>query len=230
VKPDVSLPGVSIRVFHLDDHELLRIGTQTIIEHCPGLELVGQAATAEEALARIASTRPDVVILDIELGSAPSGIEVCREIRSRWPEIHCLMLTAYGDDESLFSSIMAGASGFLLKGVKADVLLRSVQAVASGRSLLDPEVTAKVLERLRAGPAGGRDGEPPLTDREQEILRLIADGATNREIGERLYLAEKTVRNYVSGLLAKLGVQRRSEAAAYAARRAIRGRPQATGQ
>ena len=220
---------MSIRVFHLDDHELLRIGMQTVIEHCPGLELVGQAATGDEALSRIASTRPDVVILDIALGEGPNGIEVCREIRSRWPDVHCLMLTAYGDDESLFSSIMAGASGFLLKGVKADVLLRSVQAVAAGRSLLDPEVTAKVLERLRAGPAGA--GEPPLTDREQEILRLIADGATNREIGERLYLAEKTVRNYVSGLLAKLGVQRRSEAAAYAARRAVQGRrPQATGQ
>jgi two-component system, NarL family, response regulator DevR len=224
------LASVSIRVFHLDDHELLRIGTQTVIEHCPGLELVGQAATADEALARIASSRPDVVILDIELGAGPNGIEVCREIRSRWPDIYCLMLTAYGDDESLFSSIMAGASGFLLKGVKADVLLRSVEAVASGRSLLDPEITAKVLERLRGGPAGAVAGEPPLTDREQEVLRLIADGATNREIGERLYLAEKTVRNYVSGLLAKLGVQRRSEAAAYAARRAVRGRPQTTGQ
>jgi DNA-binding NarL/FixJ family response regulator len=221
---------VSIRVFHLDDHELLRIGLQAVIEHCPGLELVGQAATAEEALSRIASTRPDVVILDIELGSGPNGIEVCREIRSRWPAIHCLMLTAYGDDESLFSSIMAGASGYLMKGISGDVLRRSVEAVAAGRSLLDPEVTAKVLERLRTGSVGA-GGEPPLTDREQEILRLIADGATNREIGERLYLAEKTVRNYVSGLLAKLGVQRRSEAAAlHATRRALQGRPQATGQ
>jgi two-component system response regulator DevR len=213
---------VSIRVFHLDDHELLRIGMHTVIEHCPGLELVGQAAGAHEALPRIDATRPHVVILDIELGDGPNGIEVCREIRSRWPEIHCLMLTAYGDDESLFSSIMAGASGFLLKGVKADTLLEAVQEVASGRSLLDSEVTARVLDRLRNGTQGQ---DPPLTPREQEILRLIADGATNREIGERLYLAEKTVRNYVSGLLAKLGVARRSEAAAYAARRVLPRRP-----
>ena len=213
---------MSIRVFHLDDHEMMRIGMGTVIEHCPGLELVGQAATADEALARVGATRPDVVILDVELGGGMSGIEVCREIRSRWPEIHCLMFTAYGDDESLFSSIMAGASGYLLKGIRAAALVEAVEAVAAGRSLLDPNVTARVFERLRNGT---RPDEPPLTAREDEILRLIADGATNREIGERLYLAEKTVRNYVSGLLAKLGVQRRSEAAAYAARRTIGRQP-----
>jgi two-component system response regulator DevR len=211
-----------IRVFHLDDHELLRVGLGTVIEHCPELELVGQAASADDAMARIPIARPDVVILDIELGDGPSGIEVCREIRSRWPEIHCLMLTAHGDDESLFSSIMAGASGFLLKGVRAAALVEAVEAVASGRSLLDAEMTARVFDRLRNGP---RRGEPPLTAREEEILGLIAGGATNREIGARLYLAEKTVRNYVSGLLAKLGVQRRSEAAAYAARQGIRPQP-----
>jgi DNA-binding NarL/FixJ family response regulator len=217
---------VPIRVFHLDDHELLRIGMRTIVEHCPGLEFAGQAATAAEALTRIAATRPDVAILDIELGGPPSGIEVCREIRSRWPAVHCLMLTAYGDDESLFSSIMAGASGYLLKGVPAAQLVEAVEAVAAGRSLLDPQVTARVLERLRTGRRSGDD--PPLTDREQQILGLIADGATNREIGERLYLAEKTVRNYVSNLLAKLGLQRRTEAAAYAARRTA-ARPPAPG-
>lgn len=194
----------------------------TMIEHCPGLELVGQAASADEALARVGTTRPDVVILDVELGGGPSGIEVCREIRSRWPEIHCLMFTAYGDDESLFSSIMAGASGYLLKGIRAAALVEAVEAVAAGRSLLDPDITTRVLDRLRNG---ANPDDPPLTAREDEILRLIADGATNREIGERLYLAEKTVRNYVSGLLAKLGVQRRSEAAAYAARRTIGRRP-----
>jgi two-component system, NarL family, response regulator DevR len=214
---------MSIRVFHLDDHELLQIGMRTVIEHCPDLELVGQASSAEDALPRIAATRPHVAILDIELGSGPSGIEVCRDIRSRWPEIHCLILTAFGDDESLFSAIMAGASGYLLKGIKAEALTEAVRAVAAGRSLLDSEVTARVLDRLRRGP--GSD-DPALTAREQEILQLIADGATNREIGTRLYLAEKTVRNYVSALLAKLGVQRRSEAAAYAARRAALDRRQ----
>ena len=159
-----------IRVFHLDDHELLRIGMQTIIEHCPGLELVGQAATAEEALARIGSTRPDVLILDIELGSAPNGIEVCREIRSRWPEIHCLMLTAYGDDESLFSSIMAGASGFLLKGVKADVLLRSVQAVALALNFIASRFCCSYAVRIEAS----RDSAESISARAASRLCVYA--------------------------------------------------------
>lgn len=195
---------------------------RAVIENCPGLELVGQASTAAETLQRIPATRPDVAILDIELGDGPNGIEVCREVRSRWPEIRCLMLTAHGDDRSLFSAIMAGASGYLLKGVRSATLLEAVEAVAAGRSLLDPGVTAQVFERLRDAP---KSGQPALTDREHEILQLIAEGATNREIGEKLFLAEKTVRNYVSGLLAKLGVQRRSEAAAYAARWGPRRRP-----
>jgi DNA-binding NarL/FixJ family response regulator len=210
---------VVVRVFHLDDHELIRIGIETVIEHSPGLELVGQAATAEEALQRIPAARPDVALLDIQLEEGPTGgIEVCREICSRWPEIRCLMFTAYGNDDSVFAAIMAGASGYLLKGVKAASLTKAVRAVAEGRSLLDPEVTAQVLEWLR-GPA--RTNQPALTEREGEILRLIATGATNREIGENLYLAEKTVRNYVSSLLSKLGVQRRSEAAAYAVRQTL---------
>src|SRR5438067_8846009 len=163
---------MSIRVFHLDDHELLRVAMQTVIEHCPGLELVGQAATADGALALIAATRPDVAIIDIELGSGPNGIEVCREIRSRWPEIHCLFLTAYGDDQSVFASIMAGASGYLLKGVGAAALMDAVKAVAAGRSLLEPGVTAKVLERVRGA---ARNNEPALTVREQAILDLIAE-------------------------------------------------------
>jgi two-component system, NarL family, response regulator DevR len=213
---------VPVRIFHLDDHELIRIGIEAVIEHSPGLELVGQASTAEEALQRIPATRPDVAILDIQLGEGADGIEVCREVRSRWPEIHCLMFTAYGDERSVLASIMAGASGYLLKEVGADALVKAIRAVAAGRSLLDPEVTAHVLDRLRS-PA--RSNEPALTEREREILRLIAEGATNREIGEKLYLAEKTVRNYVSGLLAKLGVQRRSEAAAYAARQNPYPRP-----
>jgi two-component system response regulator DevR len=206
---------VTVRIFHLDDHELIRIGIETVIEHSPGLELVGQAATAEEALQRIPAARPDVALLDIQLEEGPSGIEVCREICSRWPEIRCLMFTAYGNDESVFAAIMAGASGYLLKGVRAAALTKAVQAVAEGRSLLDPKVTAQVLEWLRGS---AHTNQPALTDRERDILRLIAEGATNREIGENLYLAEKTVRNYVSSLLSKLGVQRRSEAAAYAVR------------
>ena len=194
----------------------MRFGIEAVIEHSPGLELVGQAKTAAEALDRIPVLRPDVALLDVHLGDGPNGIEVCREVRSRWPEIHCLMFTAYGDDESLFAAIMAGASGYLLKAVSAASLVRAIEAVAAGRSLLDPGVTAQVLNRVRG--SASRPGGPELTDREQEILELIASGATNREIGENLYLAEKTVRNYVSGLLAKLGVARRSEAAAYAAR------------
>jgi two-component system, NarL family, response regulator DevR len=205
---------VAVRIFHVDDHEVIRIGIGTVIEKCPGLQLVGWAATADEALHRIPVARPDVAILDIQLGDGPNGIELCREIRSRWPDIQCLMFTAYGDDHSVFASIMAGASGYLLKGGDAAAVLDAVQAVAAGHSLLDPGVTAKVLDRLRAA----RTKEPSLTERERAILQLIAEGATNRQIGEALYLAEKTVRNYVSGLLAKLGVQRRGEAAAYAAR------------
>ena len=213
------LPVMAVRIFHVDDHEVIRIGIDTVIEKCSGLQLVGWAATAEEALHRIPVARPDVAILDIQLGDGPNGIELCREIRSRWPEIHCLMFTSYGDDHSVFASIMAGASGYLLKGVGAAALMDAVRAVAAGRSLLDPKVTAKVLERVRGGT-----NEPALTQREQAILRLISEGATNREIGNKLHLAEKTVRNYVSGLLAKLGVQRRSEAAAYAARQTAEGR------
>jgi two-component system, NarL family, response regulator DevR len=206
---------MAVRVFHVDDHEVVRIGIDAVIEKAPGLQLVGWAATADEALHRIPVARPNVAILDIQLGDGPNGIELCREIRSRWPDIHCLMFTTYGDDQSVFASIMAGASGYLLKGVGSAPLVEAVQAVAAGRSLLDPKVTAKVLERVRGA---ARKNEPALTEREQAILALIAEGATNREIGGKLHLAEKTVRNYVSGLLAKLGVQRRSEAAAYAAR------------
>ena len=208
-----------VRIFHLDDHELFRIAIEAVIDHTPGLELVGQAATAEEALRRIPATRPDVAILDIQLGEGPDGIEVCREVRSCWPEIRCLMFTGSDDEGSVFASIMAGASGYLLKDVGAVTLVKAVQDVAAGRSLLDPGVTTHVLQRLRGA---ARANEPALTERERAILELIAEGATNREIGSKLFLAEKTVRNYVSGLLAKLGVQRRSEAAAYAARQASR--------
>lgn len=205
-----------VRVFHLDDHELFRMGVQTLIEHCEGFELVGQASNADEALGRIPAVNPDIAILDVELGGGANGIEVCREIRARHPKVRCLVLTAYSDDAALFSAIMAGASGYLLKGMKAEALATALRQVAAGYSLLDPAVTTQVLERLRTPVV---DDEPALTAQERRVLDLIAEGCTNREIGERLYLAEKTVRNYVSNVLAKLGLQRRSEAAAYAVRR-----------
>jgi DNA-binding NarL/FixJ family response regulator len=168
---------------------------------------------------------PDVAILDVRLPDG-NGVEVCREIRSRHPEIQCLMLTSFADDEALFDAIMAGAAGYVLKQVRGSDLVDSVRRVASGQSLLDPTVTATVLDRLRRGPEDNRE-VAHLTDQERRILDLLAEGLTNRQIGERLYLAEKTVKNYVSNLLTKLGMHRRTEAAVYAARLAERrNRPQ----
>jgi two-component system, NarL family, response regulator DevR len=214
---------VTIRVFLLDDHEVVRRGVRELLEaqgaeH--GLTVVGEAGTAEEALARIPVATPDVAVLDVRLPDG-NGVEVCREIRSRHPEVRCLMLTSFADDEALFDSIMAGASGYVLKQVKGADLVDSVRRVAAGQSLLDPGVTARVLERLRRGPED-EAGAVHLTDQERRILDLLAEGLTNRQIGERLYLAEKTVKNYVSNLLMKLGMHRRTEAAVYAARLADR--------
>ncbi|MST33938.1 response regulator, partial [Acidimicrobiaceae bacterium USS-CC1] len=177
-------------------------------------------------LARIPPTRPDVALLDVRLGDdpdGPSGIEVCRDIRSAHPEIACVMLTSFADDEALFASIMAGASGYLLKQVRGQDLVGALRRVAAGESLLDPAVTARVLERLRQ-PAPATDPLSDLSPQERRILELIADGLTNRQIAAEMYLAEKTVKNYVSRLLAKLGMSRRSEAAAYAARLEERSR------
>lgn len=216
---------MTVRVFHLDDHELFRLGIRMLFELEEGLELVGEASNAADALARIPATRPDVALLDTELGEGGSGIEVCREIRSRHPEVQCLILTAFADDKALFSAIMAGAAGYVLKGVKGGALVSAVREVAAGRSLLDPAVTQRVLERLRSRPD---DDAIKLTAQEQRILDLIARGCTNREIGTEMFLAEKTVRNYVSNLLTKLGMQRRSEAAAYAARLGERRRAEGT--
>ncbi|MCE7079775.1 response regulator transcription factor [Streptomyces sp. ST2-7A] len=182
------------------------------------IEVVGEAGTAADAVARIPATRPDVAVLDVRLPDG-SGVEVCREIRSRDEDIRCLMLTSYADDEALFDAIMAGASGYVLKAIRGSELLSAVRDVAAGKSLLDPVATQRVLERLRdGGAARGDERLGRLTEQERRILDLIGEGLTNRAIGERLHLAEKTIKNYVSSLLAKLGMERRSQAAAYVAR------------
>ncbi|GAB2772195.1 response regulator transcription factor [Streptomyces daliensis] len=191
------------------------------------VEVVGEAGTAADALVRIPATRPDVAVLDVRLPDG-SGVEVCREIRSRDEHVRCLMLTSFSDDEALFDAIMAGASGYVLKAIRGQELLGAVRDVAAGKSLLDPVATQRVLERLRDGGRSEEDGRlASLTGQERRILDLIGEGLTNRAIGERLHLAEKTIKNYVSGLLAKLGMERRSQAAAYVARmqagRAARG-------
>jgi two-component system, NarL family, response regulator DevR len=206
---------MGIRIFLLDDHEVVRRGLRELLEAEDDLEVVGEAGTAEEALARVPATKPDVAVLDVRLPDG-DGVEVCREIRSRHPEVNCLMLTSFADDEALFSSIMAGAAGYVLKQVKGTDLVDAVRRVGAGDSLLDPAVTRRVLERLRTKPED--DELAGLTDQEKRILDLIGEGLTNRQIGERMYLAEKTVKNYVSNLLAKLGMSRRTEAAAFAAR------------
>ncbi len=179
--------------------------------------MVGEAGTAADALVRIPATRPDVAVLDVRLPDG-SGVEVCREIRSQNEDIKCLMLTSFADDEALFDAIMAGASGYVLKAIRGNELLTAVRDVAAGKSLLDPVATARVLERLRDGNRRGDDRLANLTDQERRILDLIGEGLTNRAIGERLHLAEKTIKNYVSSLLSKLGMERRSQAAAYVAR------------
>jgi two-component system response regulator DevR len=207
---------MTIRVFLLDDHEIVRRGLKELLEGEEDLVVVGEAGTAAEALARIPATTPDVAVLDVRLPDG-DGVEVCREIRSAHPEINCLMLTSYADDEALFSAILAGAAGYVLKQVRGTDLIDAIRRVAQGQSLLDPGVTARVLERLRS-PQGPDENLASLSEQERRILDLIAEGLTNRQIGERMFLAEKTVKNYVSNVLMKLGMSRRSEAAAYAAR------------
>lgn len=205
-----------IRVFLLDDHEVVRRGVHELLSAEGDIEVVGEAGTAADALVRIQATRPDVAVLDVRLPDG-SGVEVCREIRSRNESIHCLMLTSYADDEALFDAIMAGASGYVLKAIRGGELLTAVRDVAAGESLLGPVATAQVMERLRGGAR--TDGRlATLTEQERRILDLIGEGLTNRQIGEQLHLAEKTIKNYVSSLLSKLSMQRRSQAAAYVAR------------
>lgn len=209
---------MTIRVFLLDDHEVVRRGIADLLGLESDLEVVGEAGSTKEALARIRASRPDVAILDVRLPDG-SGIEVCRDARSVLPDLACLMLTSYSDDEALFDAIMAGAAGYVLKDIKGNDLVTAVRAVASGRSLLDPQTTQRVLERLRNGNRTDPKVEA-LNDQERRILVLIGEGMTNRQIGDEMHLAEKTVKNYVSSLLAKLGMERRTQVAAYAARMA----------
>ena len=210
-------PGsTKIRVFLLDDHEVVRRGLADLMGLEDDLELVGEASTAAEAVARIHATSPDVAVLDVRLPDG-SGVEVCREVRSMHPDLKALMLTSYADDEALFESIMAGASGYCLKDIRGQDLIGAIRAVAAGRSLLDPVATARVMAKLRDGrQADQRLAQ--LTAQERRILELIGEGLTNRQIGERMHLAEKTVKNYVSSLLAKLGMERRTQAAAFVVR------------
>jgi DNA-binding NarL/FixJ family response regulator len=207
--------GRAIRVFLLDDHEIVRDGVRALFEGVDGMEVVGEAGTAAEALARIPPTRPDVAILDVQLPDG-SGVAVCREVRSAHPEVQCLMLTSFSDDEALFDAIVAGAAGYLLKQIRGIDIVDAVQRVAAGQSLLDPTLTRRVLDRMREPP---KEDErlARLTPQERKILALIAEGLTNRQIAERMFLAEKTVKNYVSNLLAKLGMQRRTQAAVFGA-------------
>jgi DNA-binding NarL/FixJ family response regulator len=211
---------MTIKVFLLDDHELVRRGLRQLLEDEPDVEVVGEAATAAHAIARIPALRPDVAVLDVRLPDG-DGITVCRDIRSAMDEPPaCLMLTSFSDDEALFTSIMAGASGYLLKQVSGTDLVGAVRRLAAGESLLDPAMTTAVLERLRHPVE--EDDDPrykSLTEQERKILDLIAEGKTNRQIAQLMFLAEKTVKNYVSGLLRKLGVERRTEAAVYAVER-----------
>jgi two-component system response regulator DevR len=210
-------PGQRVRIVLCDDHELVRRGLRSLLHGVPGYEVVGEAGDANEAVTVVDQLTPDVVVMDVRLPGR-SGIEACRDIRSARPETRVLMLTSYADDEALFSSIMAGASGFVLKQVRGADLVGAIREVASGRSLLDPSVTARVLSRLRGdGTPGG--GVSDLTEQESKILALVAEGLTNRQIAERVFLAEKTVKNYVSNILMKLGLSRRAEVAAYMARR-----------
>jgi len=213
---DTVVETSTIRVFLLDDHEVVREGLRTLLEAQDDIEVVGEAATAEDGLARIPPTAPHVAVLDVRLPDG-DGVEVCREVRSRHPEIACLILTSYSDDEALFDAIMAGAAGYVLKQIKGTDLVDAVRQVAQGQSLLDPSVTERVLDRLRRGPEED-ERLSRLTDQERRILDLIAEGLTNRRIADELHLAEKTVKNYVSNLLTKLGMERRTEAAVYAAR------------
>jgi two-component system response regulator DevR len=215
-RPEVATTEAPrVRVFLLDDHEIVRQGLRALIEADGDLEIVGEAGTAADAIARIPATRPDVAVLDVRLPDG-DGVAVCREVRSRDPELHCLMLTSFADDEALFDAIMAGASGYVLKQIKGSDIVDAVRRVAAGQSLLDPDVTQRVLERLRRPPEED-ERLASLTGQERRILELITEGLTNRQIAEQMYLAEKTVKNYVSNLLAKLGMERRTQAAVFGA-------------
>jgi DNA-binding NarL/FixJ family response regulator len=212
--------AMALRIFLVDDHEVVRRGVRDMLEAEDDFEVVGEAGTVEEALNRIHAVEPDVAVLDVRLPDG-SGVELCRELRSNHPSIACLMLTSFDDDEALFEAIVAGAAGYVLKQVKGNDIINAVRKVGSGASLLDPAMTSRVMERLRSG-----SNEDPrlagLSGQERRILELLADGKSNRQIAAEMFLAEKTVKNYVSNLLSKMGMSRRTEAAVYAARHAER--------
>lgn len=216
---DPIMEPMAIRVFLVDDHELVRMGLRDAVAAEDGLQFVGEAASAAEAVEGMAQAEPDVAVVDVRLGpDEADGISVCRDVRAARPETRCLMLTSYPGDAALFDSIMAGASGYLLKEIPVSDLLTAIRRVAAGESLIDPAMTASVLDRIRAPMSSDKANRRHLTPQETNILDLIADGKTNKEIAVELGLAEKTVKYYVSNLLAKLGMHRRSQAAAYAAR------------
>ena len=203
-----------IGVFLLDDHEIVRRGVRELLEAEPDIVVVGEAGTAESALARIPALRPNVAVLDVRLPDG-NGVAVCREIRSRMPEVACLMLTSFGDDDALFDAIMAGAAGYVLKQIRGTDLVGAIRTVAAGGSLLDPSAASRVMARMR-DQATKADPLAGLSPQERTVLELIGEGLTNRQIGERMFLAEKTVKNYVSRLLTKLGMERRTQAAVLA--------------
>jgi DNA-binding NarL/FixJ family response regulator len=208
--------GPGIKVFLLDDHEIVRRGVRELLEGEPDITVVGEAGTVASALARIPALMPDVAVLDVRLPDG-DGVSVCREIRSSIPAVACLMLTSFSEGEALFDAIMAGAAGYVLKQIKGTDLVGAVRTVAAGQSLLDPEAARKVMTRMRE-QATKTDPLAELTGQERTILELIGEGMTNRQIGEQMFLAEKTVKNYISGLFAKLGMERRTQAAAFASR------------
>ena len=210
----VGYEGRVIRVFLLDDHEVVRTGLRELLEHDGDIEIVGESGSALEAIARIPSLRPNVAVLDARLPDG-NGIDVCRQVRSVDPTIQGLILTSYEDDEALFAAIMAGAAGYVLKQIRGTDLVDAVRRVASGQSMLDPAVTQRVLERIRSGVEAPNELKS-LTEQERRILMHVAEGLTNREIAAKMFLAEKTVKNYVSSLLAKLGLERRTQAAVLA--------------
>ncbi|WP_017623504.1 response regulator [Nocardiopsis chromatogenes] len=206
----------TIRVFLVDDHDVVRRGAAALLEEERDISVVGEAGTAAEAEARIPAARPDVALLDVRLPDG-SGVGVCREMRSRLPGLACLMLTSYADDDALYDSVMAGAAGYVLKQIHGSDLVGAVRTVAAGGSLLDPRSTARMMRRMREADAG-RNPVDELSEQERRIFELIGEGLTNRQIGERVYLSEKTVKNYVSSVLSKLDMRRRTQAAALAAR------------
>ncbi len=216
-----------IRVMIVDDHEVVRIGLRSLLQRVEDLEVVGEAGSAEESIRKVDAlaadgTPPDVVVMDVRMPGG-SGIDACRAIRAKYPEIKVIMLTSYTDDEAVYASVMAGAAGYVLKQVGSDDLVKAIRTVHSGGALLDPSTTQRVLERMRSKDPLG-DLPEPLTDQERRLLELISEGKTNKEIAQEVFLSEKTVRNYVSNILAKLGLSNRAEAAAFAVRHGLTGK------